>query len=112
MPKAEPRADIRATTRKSTSHDPVSNPRPIQTQEPITRPPQPPPRSLRRQSTLSQVPGSGFGNTPPGPSLESHETCLNTVEALERENEALRRDKESLSERLRSREFGLEDILG
>ncbi|KAI3059588.1 hypothetical protein CBS147353_10526 [Aspergillus niger] len=58
-------------------------------------------RSRRRPSTLPQVPGSGSRDPPSAPSLENHEACLATVETLEQEIEALEKDKETLSERLR-----------
>ncbi|OJZ79760.1 hypothetical protein ASPFODRAFT_521472 [Aspergillus luchuensis CBS 106.47] len=98
MPKAEPRAGIRTNTRKTESHSTIFKPRSIQRPEPVTSSPQQPLRSRRRSSTVS---GSGSRDPPSGPSLESHEACLATVESLEREIEALERDKETLSERIR-----------
>ncbi|RDH26627.1 hypothetical protein BDQ94DRAFT_155216 [Aspergillus welwitschiae] len=87
MPKSEPRAGIRASTRKIESRS-----------TPVMRSPQQPLRSRRRPST---VPGSGSRDPPSAPSLENHEACLATVETLEQEFEALERDKKTLSERLR-----------
>ncbi|RDH26367.1 hypothetical protein BDQ94DRAFT_155662 [Aspergillus welwitschiae] len=98
MPKSEPRAGIRANTRKIESRSTASDPRSIQRLEPVMRSPQQPLRSRRRPST---VPGSGSRDPPSAPSLENHEACLATVETLEQEFEALERDKKTLSERLR-----------
>ncbi|GLA44658.1 hypothetical protein AnigIFM63309_004704 [Aspergillus niger] len=101
MPKSEPRAGIRASTRKTPSRSTASDPRSIERLEPVMRSPQQPLRSRRRPSTLPQISGSGSRDRPSAPSLENHEACLATVETLEREIEALERDKETLSERLR-----------
>ncbi|GLA09930.1 hypothetical protein AnigIFM60653_001061 [Aspergillus niger] len=101
MPKSEPRAGIRASTRKTPSRSTASDPRCFQRPELVTRSPQQPLRSRRHQSTLPQVSGSDSRDPLSAPSLEDHEACLATVETLEREIEALERDKETLSERLR-----------
>ncbi|RDH26784.1 hypothetical protein BDQ94DRAFT_176141 [Aspergillus welwitschiae] len=113
MPKVttRPRARIRATTRKTESHSGVSDTGSIQTKEPVARPPQQPLRSLRRPYMRPQISGSGSRDVPSASSSENHGACLATVETLERENEALRRDKKTLSERLESAESGMQELM-
>ncbi|KAI2859418.1 hypothetical protein CBS76997_11369 [Aspergillus niger] len=111
MPKSEPRAGIRARTRQTESRSTASDPRSILRLEPVMRSPQQPLRSRRRPSTLPQVSGSGSRDPPSAPSLENHEACLATVETLEREIEALQRDKETLSERVGSVESEIQELL-
>ncbi|KAI3055655.1 hypothetical protein CBS147353_11296 [Aspergillus niger] len=113
MPKVttRPRAGVRATTQKTENHSGVSDAGSIHREEPIARPPQQPPRSLRRPYMRPQVSGSGPRGVPTASSLENHETCLATVETLERENEALRRDKKALLERLESAESAMQELL-
>ncbi|OJZ80219.1 hypothetical protein ASPFODRAFT_53705 [Aspergillus luchuensis CBS 106.47] len=112
MPKVttRSRAGVRETTQKTENHSGVSDAGSIQREEPIARPPQQPPRSLRRPYMRPQVSGSGSRGVPTASSLENHETCLATVETLERENEALRRDKKTLLERLESAESGMQEL--
>ncbi|PYH67095.1 uncharacterized protein BO88DRAFT_455562 [Aspergillus vadensis CBS 113365] len=98
MPKSEPRAGIRASTRKTESRSTASDPRSIQRREPVMRSPQQPLRSCRRPSTLAQVPGSGPRDPPSAPSLENHEACLATIKILKWEIKVLEKDKEILSE--------------
>ncbi|PYH64002.1 uncharacterized protein BO88DRAFT_429999 [Aspergillus vadensis CBS 113365] len=100
MPKSEPRAGIRASTRKIKSHSTTSDPQSIQRLEPSMCSLQQPLRSRRRPSTLAQVPGSSSRDPPSAPSLENHEACLATVKILEQEIKALERDKETLLEHL------------
>ncbi|PYH67032.1 uncharacterized protein BO88DRAFT_427241 [Aspergillus vadensis CBS 113365] len=101
MPKSEPRAGIRASTRKTSSRSTAaSEPRCFQRPEPVMRSPQQPLRSRRHPSTLPQVSGSDSRNPPSAPSLEDHEACLATVKTLEREIKVLEGDKETLLERL------------
>ncbi|KAI3054907.1 hypothetical protein CBS147353_11376 [Aspergillus niger] len=113
MPKVttRSRAGVRETTQKTENHSGVSDAGSIQREEPIARPPQQPPRSLRRPYMRPQVSGSGSRGVPTASSLENHETCLATVETLERENEALRRDKKALLERLESAESAMQELL-
>ncbi|RDH26171.1 hypothetical protein BDQ94DRAFT_176586 [Aspergillus welwitschiae] len=111
MPKSEPRAGIRASTRKTDSRSTASDPRSIQSPEPVMRSSQQPLRSHRHPSTLPQVSGSGSRDPPSAPSPENHEACLATVETLEREIEALQKDKETLSERLGSVESKNQELL-
>ncbi|PYH68093.1 uncharacterized protein BO88DRAFT_464002 [Aspergillus vadensis CBS 113365] len=105
MPKVttRPRASIRATTRTTK--------RSIQREEPVAQPLQQPPRSLKLPSMPAQISGSGFRDAQSATSLENHEACLATVETLERENEAFRRDKNTLSERLESAESAMQELL-
>ncbi|KAI2863444.1 hypothetical protein CBS76997_11259 [Aspergillus niger] len=113
MPKVttRSRAGVRETTQKTENHSGVSDAGSIQREEPIARPPQQPPRPLRRPHMRPQVSGSGSRDVPSASSLENHETCLATVETLERENEALRRDKKALLERLESAESAMQELL-
>ncbi|GLA67141.1 hypothetical protein AtubIFM54640_010118 [Aspergillus tubingensis] len=113
MPKVttRPRAGVRATTQKTENHSGVSDAGSIQREEPIVRPPQQPPRSLRRPYMRPQITGSGSRGVPTASSLENHEACLATVESLERENEALRGDKKTLSERLERAESAMQELL-
>ncbi|KAI2866591.1 hypothetical protein CBS76997_10865 [Aspergillus niger] len=93
------------------SHNQAAGGRSIRKEEPIARPPQQPPRSLRRPYMRPHISGSGSRDVPSASSLENHEACLATVETLERENEALRRDKNTLSERLESAESAIQELL-
>ncbi|KAI2927759.1 hypothetical protein CBS147321_11154 [Aspergillus niger] len=113
MPKVttRSRAGVRETTQKTENHSGVSDAGSIQREEPIARPPQQPPRSLRRPYMRPQISGSGSRGVPTASSLENHETCLATVETLERENEALRWDKKALLERLESAESAMQKLL-
>ncbi|KAI2858833.1 hypothetical protein CBS76997_11427 [Aspergillus niger] len=113
MPKVttRSRAGVRETTQKTENHSGVSDAGLIQREEPIVRPPQQPPRSLRRPYMRPQISGSGSRDVPSASSLENHEACLATVETLERENEALRRDKKTLLERLESAESAMQELL-
>ncbi|KAI2866349.1 hypothetical protein CBS76997_11434 [Aspergillus niger] len=58
-----------------------------------------------------QISGSGSRGVPTASSLENHETCLATVETLEREIEALRGDKKALLECLESAESAMQELL-
>ncbi|KAI2929874.1 hypothetical protein CBS147321_10680 [Aspergillus niger] len=113
MPKAttRPRAGVRATTHKTENHSGVSDAGFIQREEPIARPPQQPPRPLRRPYMRPHIYGSGSRDVSSASSLENHEACLATVETLERENVALRRDKKTLLERLESAESAMQELL-
>ncbi|RDH26462.1 hypothetical protein BDQ94DRAFT_177780 [Aspergillus welwitschiae] len=131
MPKSEPRAGIRASTRQTDSRSTASDPRSIQRPEPVMRSSQQPLQSHRRPSTVSlhvrllvpdrsadsteppaaTVSGSGSRDPPSAPSPENQEACLATVEALEREIEALQKDKETLSQRLGSVERKNKELL-
>jgi FtsZ-binding cell division protein ZapB len=53
---------------------------------------------------LPQVSSVSVSQNTPATPLENHKECLATVEALERENGALMRDKDTLSERIRELE--------
>ncbi|KAI2886272.1 hypothetical protein CBS63078_10991 [Aspergillus niger] len=113
MPKVttRPRAGVRATTQKTENQSGVSDAGSIQREKPVAWPPQQPPRSLRRPYMRPHISGSGSRDVPSASSLENHEACLATVETLERENEALRRDKNTLSERLESAESAIQELL-
>ncbi|KAH1971757.1 hypothetical protein KXV92_008497, partial [Aspergillus fumigatus] len=88
---------IRSTPRKPESRSSNSTRRSVQRTEPTTCTPQRPPQSSRRPSMVSPVPVSQDTTVTP---LENHKACLATVEALERENRDLMRDKDALSERI------------
>ncbi|OJZ80492.1 hypothetical protein ASPFODRAFT_147820 [Aspergillus luchuensis CBS 106.47] len=111
MPKSEPRAGIRARTRQTESRSTASDQRSIQRLEPVMRSPQQPARSLRRPPILPQISGSGSWDPPSAPSLKYHKACLATVETLEREIEALQRDKEAMSKRVGSVESEIQELL-
>ncbi|OJZ80497.1 hypothetical protein ASPFODRAFT_53372 [Aspergillus luchuensis CBS 106.47] len=113
MPKVttRSRAGVRETAQKTENHSGVSDAEFSQREEPIARSPQQPPRSLRRPYMRPQVSGSGPRGVPTASSLENHETCLATVETLEREIEALRGDKKALLERLESAESAMQELL-
>ncbi|GIJ92728.1 hypothetical protein Asppvi_002006 [Aspergillus pseudoviridinutans] len=102
MPKVIPSGPgIRSTPRKPESRSSNSNRRSVQRTEPPTCTPQQPPQPLRRASMLPQVsPVPLSQDTTVTPLEKNHKVCFDTVEALERENRALMRDKDVLSERI------------
>ncbi|GFF60982.1 hypothetical protein IFM51744_10548 [Aspergillus udagawae] len=112
MPRVIPSGPgIRSTPRKPESRSSNSNRRSVQKTEPPTCTPQRAPQSLRRPSMLPQVSPVPVSQDTTVTPLENHKACLTTVEALERENRALMRDKDALSERIRGLEREKEKLL-